>query len=227
MKTKAIEFGEYLRLRRKEKGFTIRQLEMKSGVSNAYLSHLENGKRGIPSTEIIKKISGALDIPYTEMLQKAGHLDEANLLQHAPSFPDIKEQLSVPPGHISVPILGYISAGKPVLAEEHIENYMDIPSSAFNIEEGKHFLLRVKGDSMINARIHDGDMVMVRMQCDVESGEIAVINIDGENATLKRVRKTDTGQTWLFPENEKYEPILISNSEARIIGKVVKIFIDP
>lgn len=227
MKTKAIEFGEYLRLRRKEKGFTIRQLEMKSGVSNAYLSHLENGKRGIPSTEIIKKISGALDIPYTEMLQKAGHLDEANLLQHAPSFPDIKEQLSVPPGHISVPILGYISAGKPVLAEEHIENYMDIPSSAFNIEEGKHFLLRVKGDSMINARIHDGDMVMVRMQCDVESGEIAVVNIDGENATLKRVRKTDTGQTWLFPENEKYEPILISNSEARIIGKVVKIFIDP
>ncbi|MBU8598454.1 transcriptional repressor LexA [Alkalihalobacillus clausii] len=227
MKTKAIEFGEYLRLRRKEKGFTIRQLEMKSGVSNAYLSHLENGKRGIPSTEIIKKISGALDIPYTEMLQKAGHLDEANLLQHAPSFPDIKEQLSVPPGHISVPILGYISAGKPVLAEEHIENYMDIPSSAFNIEEGKHFLLRVKGDSMINARIHDGDMVMVRMQCDVESGEIAVINIDGENATLKRVRKTDTGQTWLFPENEKYEPILISNSDARIIGKVVKIFIDP
>ncbi|GIN08719.1 LexA repressor [Shouchella clausii] len=227
MKTKEMEFGEYLRRRRKEKGFTIRQLEMKSGVSNAYLSHLENGKRGLPSTEIIKKISKALDISYTEMLQKAGHLDEANLLQNEPSFPDIKDQLSTNHSHITVPILGYISAGKPVLAEEHIENYMDIPTSAFDIEEGKHFLLRVKGDSMINARIHEGDMVMVRMQCDVESGEIAVVNIDGENATLKRVRKTDTGQTWLFPENDKYEPILISNSEARIIGKVVKIFIDP
>lgn len=69
------EFGEYLKSVRKEKGLTIRQVEAYSGVSNAYLSQLENGKRGIPSPEIIKKIHKPLGIDYNELMSKAGYLE--------------------------------------------------------------------------------------------------------------------------------------------------------
>jgi transcriptional regulator with XRE-family HTH domain len=77
----AVEFGHYLKSLRKDKGLTIRQVELYSGVSNAYLSQLENGKRGIPSPEILRKLSDCLDVPYEELMKNAGYLDDGQLVK--------------------------------------------------------------------------------------------------------------------------------------------------
>lgn len=116
-----------------------------------------------------------------------------------------------------IPLLGSISCGAPIFAEEHIEDMVDIP---------KHipadFALTCKGDSMINARIFDGDIVYIRQQDTVENGEIAAVLIDGE-ATLKRVRLFDD-HIVLEPENPMYKPLSYWNEEmntVRILGKAV------
>ena len=116
-----------------------------------------------------------------------------------------------------IPLLGTIACGAPVLAEEHIEGQVDIP---VNIHAD--FALTCKGDSMINARIFDGDIVYIRQQDTVENGEIAAVLVETE-ATLKRVRLFDDHIS-LEPENPMYKPIVFWNeemNEVRILGKAV------
>ncbi len=116
-----------------------------------------------------------------------------------------------------IPLLGTIACGAPVLADEHIEGQVDIP---VNIHAD--FALTCKGDSMINARIFDGDIVYIRQQDTVENGEIAAVLIETE-ATLKRVRLFDDHIS-LEPENPMYKPIVFWNeemNEVRILGKAV------
>lgn len=117
-----------------------------------------------------------------------------------------------------VPLIGAIACGEPILAQEHIEDYVDMPRHV-----RADFALICKGDSMINARIFDGDIVYIRQQDTVENGEIAaVLNDDGE-ATLKRVRIFDDHIS-LEPENPMYKPQVYWNEEMnhiRIIGKAV------
>ncbi|MDN5324135.1 MAG: repressor LexA [Clostridia bacterium] len=120
---------------------------------------------------------------------------------------------------VKIPVLGVIRAGEPILAEENIIGYESI--SADEIKSGEYFYLKVKGDSMINARIYDGDLVLVRKQEDVENGQIAVILIEDE-ATLKRVYRNN-GTLILHPENPKYQPMLIEKGNVKIIGKVVEV----
>lgn len=116
-----------------------------------------------------------------------------------------------------IPLLGNIACGAPILAEDHIEEYIDIP---------KHipadFALICKGDSMINARIFDGDTVYIRQQDEVDNGEIAAVLIDSE-ATLKRVQLYEDHIS-LEPENPQYRPIVLWGEEmntVRILGKAV------
>lgn len=125
---------------------------------------------------------------------------------------------------IRVPVLGHIAAGLPLFAAEHIEDYEYIPKNGF--VEGEVFSLEVKGDSMVGARIYPGDRVLVRVQPEVEDGDIAVVNVDGENATLKRVRRIN-GKTLLFAENPQYKPMTVKSEDARICGKVVRVIFDP
>jgi SOS regulatory protein LexA len=127
---------------------------------------------------------------------------------------------------LNVPVLGYIAAGLPIFAEEHIEEWTEIPNM-WNLKDGETFVLKVKGDSMIGSRIYEGDKVIVKMQADVENGEIAVVNVNGDEATLKRVKKTESGQVILYPDNPRYDPIFITNENARIIGKVVQVMFEP
>ena len=115
-----------------------------------------------------------------------------------------------------VPVLGRVPAGKPFLSEENTEGLLSIPS---DMGSGKLFALRVKGDSMIGAGIEDGDRVIVKQQSAAENGEIVCAVIDGE-ATLKRFYKKD-GVVTLKAENEKYAPIVVSEGEFRIAGKII------
>jgi repressor LexA len=127
---------------------------------------------------------------------------------------------------IRVPTLGYIAAGAPILAEEHVIEQNEIVNPG-NYAEGELFILLVKGDSMTGSRIFPNDKVLVKIQPEVENGEIAVVNVDGENATLKKVKKYENGSVWLISTNEKYAPIPLSNEKARIIGKVIQVIFEP
>lgn len=117
-----------------------------------------------------------------------------------------------------IPIIGTIAAGKPIFAQEYIEGYEYVSEI-----EKSDFCLRVKGDSMVGARIYDGDIVFIRKQPDVESGEIAAVIINGDEATLKRVYKAGNSII-LHAENPAYKDITIEKkdrTEVKIIGKAI------
>jgi repressor LexA len=116
-----------------------------------------------------------------------------------------------------VPMVGRIAAGGPILAEESIEDVFPLPREI--VGEGELFLLKVVGDSMIDAAITDGDWVVVRQQPTAENGDVVAAMIDGE-ATVKTFKRRDD-HVWLMPHNEAYEPIL--GDEASILGKVVAV----
>jgi repressor LexA len=116
-----------------------------------------------------------------------------------------------------VPVLGRIAAGGPILAEQAIEDVFPLPREI--VGEGELFLLKVVGDSMIDAAICDGDWVVVRQQPVAENGEIVAAMIDGE-ATVKTFRRRD-GHVWLLPHNPAYAPI--PGDEATVLGRVVTV----
>ena len=115
-----------------------------------------------------------------------------------------------------IPVLGNVAAGSPILAEECVEEYLDFDPGS---RGGAHFALKVRGESMINAGILDGDLVVVRQQPDAVNGEI-VVALLGDEATVKRLSRRG-GHVWLLPENEAYDPI--DGTYAQILGKVVAV----
>ena len=115
-----------------------------------------------------------------------------------------------------IPVLGRVPAGKPFLSEENTEGSLTITN---DMGSGKLFALQVKGDSMIDAGILDGDKVIVKQQANAENGQIVCAMINGE-ATLKRFYKKGETVT-LKAENEKYDPIIVAGGEFRIAGRVV------
>ena len=124
--------------------------------------------------------------------------------------------------YLEIPLIGHVAAGAPILAEENIEDVLIVDGAL--VRPGKHFALRVRGDSMKNAGIFDGDTVIVRHDAPLRSGEIAVVLI-GDEATVKRYfpRKE---KLLLLPENDDYEPIEVkpSDPDVRVAGKVVGVF---
>ena len=204
-----------------EKGFppTLREIASHFGLKGpkgpqktlhilerkGYIRKTPGGSRAI---EILKPQIGKLR---TAMVQgrRSGLLYEKNV-----------GSASVPT--VSLPIVGRVTAGDPILAIENIEGYVNFDRNLVSSEDV--FLLRVKGDSMIDAHIQDGDFALVKPQKDAENGEIIVALIDDE-ATIKRIfKKRDLIR--LEPANPNMEPIVVKKGEKRItiIGKVIGIF---
>ncbi|MFZ9043735.1 MAG: transcriptional repressor LexA [Candidatus Nanopelagicaceae bacterium] len=127
-------------------------------------------------------------------------------------FEDIKPERT----H-NVPLVGRIAAGGPILAEQNVEELFPLPASL--VGEGELFMLKVVGDSMIDAAICDGDYVVIRSQKDANKGEIVAAMIDGE-ATVKTLSKKN-GQVWLLPANDNYQPI--NGNQAEILGVVTAV----
>ena len=119
---------------------------------------------------------------------------------------------------VNVPIIGHVAAGEPILATENIENYFPIPVEYMPNEET--FMLKVKGESMINAGIFNGDNVLVKKQPNAENGDIVVALVD-DSATVKTFYKED-GYYRLQPENDTMDPIIVK--ECSILGKVFGVF---
>lgn len=127
-------------------------------------------------------------------------------------------------GGVWVPVLGSVAAGTPIEAVQDIRDYEEI--SADMAGQGEHFGLVIKGDSM-EPKISSGDVVIVRRQSDVENGQIAVVMVNGDEATVKRIKKRPEG-LMLIPSNPAYEPMFYSNCEIEelpviIIGRVVEL----
>lgn len=132
-------------------------------------------------------------------------------------LPEYRE-IFMPPGDTAqVPLVGSIAAGIPITAQEQIEDVFTLPTRL--VGNGDLFLLKVVGDSMIDAAICDGDWVVIRQQKVAEKGDMVAAMIDGE-ATVKTFTKSD-GHIWLMPHNPAYTPIL--GDEATILGKVVAV----
>ena len=119
---------------------------------------------------------------------------------------------------VPVPLVGRIAAGGPITAEQSVEEVYSLPRQF--VGHGQLFMLRVSGDSMIDAAICDGDWVVVRQQNSAENGDVVAALLDDE-ATVKTFRQRD-GHTWLLPQNTRYEPIL--GDHATVMGKVVSVF---
>ncbi|RKI65198.1 transcriptional repressor LexA [bacterium 1xD42-67] len=115
-----------------------------------------------------------------------------------------------------IPVLGNVAAGAPILAQEHIEEYLTFDTQGLS---GEHFALKVRGESMLDAGILPGDLVVVHRQQQVRSGDIVVALFEDE-ATVKTFRR-QKGHVWLIPENPDYQPI--DGTRAEIIGKVVAV----
>ncbi len=193
------KIGVRLKTSREQNDLTIKDVATRIGLSTSTISRYENG--------IVENVS----LPTMQML--AG-LYKVNVLWLLGKSEDKHERTINKQSTISVPLVGTIAAGTPILAEENIERYFNIDSSI-----KADFCLRIKGDSMINEGIHNNDIVFIHQQPILENGEIGAIIIDGE-ATLKRFYKTDTGIV-LQPANEKYAPIIVDeNSNLIIAGKL-------
>ena len=196
-----LTFGDRIKEARKAAGFTQRQLADMINVSNTSISNWEQCV-STPDPDTIQHLCWALKV-------------QPNYFFGADAF--TVPGISTMPEMTKVPLIGSIACGAPILAEEHIEEYVDIPKHV-----RADFALTCKGDSMINARIFDGDIVYVRQQATVDNGQIAAVLIDGE-ATLKRVRLFDDHIS-LEPENPQYRPLVYWNEEmnnVQILGKAV------
>lgn len=195
-------------------GWTQLKTSEKSGISKSTLSDYINCKTLINPGNV-EKLSVAFGVHKSEI---------------DPSFNTNTNQVNeesaiynVTPKMIQLPVVGKISCGAGALAFEEIEGYEATPTDWLN--GGEYFYLRAKGDSMINARIVDGDLLLIRKQTDVENGEIAAVSIDDE-AVLKRVYKTGKNVI-LQSENPNYPPIVLDEKKnIRIIGKLKKVVLN-
>ncbi|ARO12105.1 transcriptional repressor LexA [Propionibacterium freudenreichii] len=121
------------------------------------------------------------------------------------------------PEAINVPVIGRIAAGVPILASEQVEQVMPMPREL--VGDGTVFMLEVRGDSMIEAAICDGDYVVIRQQSTADNGDFVAALLDDE-ATVKELQRRD-GHVWLMPHNQAYEPI--NGDQATLVGKVVAV----
>lgn len=192
-----------LKAARKKKGLTQIEVAKYIGLTQGAYSAWENGHVKIDSQSLAR---------LAELLGVSMHY----LLG--------EDEDAVQPKAFRIPVLGEVAAGLPMMAEENIVDYEEIdPAMAAS---GELFGLRIKGSSM-EPRIKEGDVVIVRKQEDVDTGDVAVVLVNGDSATVKRIKKETSGIT-LIPNNPAYDPKYYSNEDiqslpVKIIGKVLEL----
>lgn len=186
-------------------------------------------KRGYPPT--VREIGDAVDLSSSSTAHKhLSRLETRGLIIKDPTKPraieltpkGLKAIAAKPsrPSSSKIPMLGVVTAGEPILAVEEASDFFPIPPD-LKYEEGSLFMLTIRGDSMINAGIFDGDHVIVRKQSTADNGDIVIAMTDENEATCKRFYKAKNFVR-LQPENEKLEPIILEH--VSILGKVVGLY---
>lgn len=202
-------FAEKLKELRQQKGMTQSELAKLLNMQRSTLGMYETGKRE-PNFEILNMFANFFNVDMNTLM------DMNNTSNQNPSSP-VRS--------IKIPVLGTVVAGIPLEAVENIIGWEEIsPAMAAT---GEHFALRIKGTSM-EPRICEGDIVVVRKQEDIESGDTAIVLINGGEATVKKVKKTEEGIMLIANNMAVYSPHFYSNKDieelpVRIIGKVVEL----
>lgn len=179
-------------------------------------------ERGYPPT--VREIGEAVGLTSSSSVHaQLANLQRKGLLRKDPSKPRaIDVSASRPAGSVTVPLVGQIAAGAPIMAQEHVEEQLPLPS--WMAGPGEHFAVRVRGDSMINAGIYDGDIVVIRPQDVAEDGAIVAALLPGpaeDEATVKRLSRQG-GRLTLVPENDTMEPFEMPRG-GRVVGVVVSV----
>lgn len=199
---------------RKEKGVTMSRAALELGIPyTTYIGYEKNMRE--PNSEMLITLANYFDVSVDYLIGRSNEkslsldFDNSDLSQYG--ITPVKTQ--------RIPLLGDIACGEPIFTDEERESYVEVGT-----EIKADFCLRAKGNSMINARIYDGDVVFIRQQPMVDNGDIAAVIIDN-SATLKRVYYyPEKGKLILNPENPVYEPLVYVGeelNEVRILGKAV------
>ena len=192
-------FSEQLKMLRSQKRLSQAKLADKLGVSASTVAMWESGEREPKNYKTLELIADYFNVNMEVLL--TGKLSPTK-----------------------IPVLGRVIAGIPIEAVEEIIDYEEIPQSM--AKNGEYFALQIKGDSM-EPKFSAGDVVIVRKQEDVDNGDIAIVLVNGNEATVKKIRKFDGGIN-LIPTNSNYDVITYTNTQieqlpVRIIGKVVEL----
>ena len=201
--------GERMKQRRKEIGLSAEKVAERLGVSPATIYRYEKGDIEKVPVDIFAELAKILQTTPAYLM---GWEEQAE-----PKEPTIPPGFEPMPKMKKIPLIGSIACGEPITAEQNIEKMVDVPEYI-----RCDFSLTCHGDSMVDAGIHDKDVVYIRIQPEVENGEIAAVRIDGE-ATLKRVYY-NPGTLTLMPANPAYAPMVYTGSqleEVHIEGKAV------
>ena len=204
-----MDFKDRLRDLRLSRGLTLQQVADYVGLQKAAIYKYEHGLTVNPKRSLIEKL--------------------AVLFQVSPSYllginDDEEKSDSVTKG-VRIPVLGNVAAGIPITAITDVEDWEEIPEKLAS--SGTYFALRIKGQSM-EPRIKDGDVVIVKQQEDVDSGDVAIVLVNGDEATVKEIKKLDTGIMLIGWNTAVYSPRFYSAKDikslpVRIIGKVVEL----
>jgi len=197
------EVVELVKKLTEEQNMSMSELSRRVGIAKSAISRYFNGTRELP-------------------LNKIG--DFASVLHTTPDYLLGIDYEPPKPQGLKIPVLGTVAAGIPISAVEDILDYEEVPQSWES--QGEFFGLRIKGDSM-EPRMESGDVVIVRQQSDANSGDTVIVLVNGDDATCKRLQKTDNG-IMLVSTNPKYPPMFYSNEDIRtkpvvILGKVVEL----
>lgn len=197
--------GERIKEARKSAGLTQLELAKKTDLSRSYIGDIEKDRYN-PSVSTLQLIATATNTPLEDLLPST--------------------KTASPAGRgVRIPVLGRVVAGIPIEAVEEILDYEEItPELAAT---GEFFALKIRGHSM-EPRMMEGDVVIVRRQDDVDSGDVAIVLVNGDEATVKRVKKQPEGITLIATNTSVYEPHFYSNKEiaelpVRILGRVVEL----
>ena len=206
-----MNFRTRLKQLRNEKKINQRELANFLKVAPSTISMYESGQRE-PNFEVLESLADFFNVDLNYLLGKS---DKTTKLM-------IED--SQPPQGLKIPVLGSVAAGIPISAVEDILDYEEVPQSWES--QGEFFALKIKGDSM-EPRMESGDVVIVKQQSDANSGDTVIVLVNGDDATCKKLQKTDNG-IMLVSTNPKYPPMFYSNEEIStkpvvILGKVVEL----
>lgn len=202
--------GKRIKTIRKVNGLTLLELGKAVGISESTAQRYEDGKIKSVSIDMVRKFSQALNTPLQALMgwDKNTNIESPTQTGHG----------------VRIPVLGRVVAGIPIEATQEILGYEEItPDLA---KTGEFFALQVKGDSML-PKLEEGDIVIVKCQGDVETGDIAIVLVNGNEATIKQVKKVDGGIMLYGFNPDVYEPHFYSNKQietlpVRILGKVIE-----
>lgn len=209
------ELGQYLKNVREQLGYSTYDVNKLCDISQSYLSLMENGRRKA-SAIILKKLAPIYSLNYIDLYEKAGYID---LIDNSKKSKTKLDKLGNPV--VEIPILGTVKAGYDYLAQENWIGTIDIDKKL--ADGGEFFALKVKGDSMAPVLIED-DIVIIKKQDDFENGDIVVAIVNGDEATIKKGKKSES-KILLQPFNTNYDPLIFTEEEmdtipVRIVGIV-------